>query len=751
MPALPPASAPALRSASRATLCAATSLLAAVAHAGSVDEDAASLAEELIERAASHNVDAAWIDAHMLTTPSTAARERWVHLLRPFGPTDLVLGSCHGSTAVVTGPDYVRVVLECRPTLSVVVRQVEGAPRIAAIEATACTQCDERTRFVVDLIADVRRDGELGEHLKPDFELVPADRKDAGSKWESWSALEEARLRADHDVAATLAGAEVVRLEDETVHLKLPDGDEDTWHVISTPRGWAVVYDDLAGSSPLRLSTLESRRWKKASVRQEAAVQTWTPVWRALDGGVGTLIGHHALAATFDPADEIVVAVLLDREVPYAAVAEVDPSTNTVLRRWNIPLPDGQDPVQLIDGIPPERVAFDPTTRKVALAAFGRIWVVDRAADSVRELTRAKGVTALSWSPDTSTFVWVGRGGVVSPVPSTWRGTPTAPDAVGLHVQRAALTTVSGDGAITQWWPPPPTTTTAAPPTPAVVPPEPEEAPKATDVDGARPRPDDAKRDAEDLSATEEAEVGAAGPEAEGPPPDDVEGGGSPLAPSVDTPPSPDDPPPAAPPGETDAPADVAAPSDLPAPIEPPATGPAPTTGEAKTVTAPAPLAEPKEIPAVRTAVCPSSVAGAMRSPTSGHWLVVCGPGDRQSFATIRMPGALVEPVGDIGTPSPAAAWSVSTSQLAVPAAPELDAGIVIWDQLRGVPWTVIGRQRPVSAAFSADGSQLITTDIDGALVLWDLALAHRRFPVPVVTRAEPTPAPVPPPGKQRR
>lgn len=699
-----------------------------------------------MERAGSHSIDAAWIDAHMVATPSTAARERWIHLLRPFGPADLVLGSCHGSTAVVNGPDYVRVVLECRPSLSVVVRQVEGAARIAAIEATACTQCDERTRFVVDLIADVRRDGELGEHLKPDFELVPADRKDAGSKWESWSALAEARLRADHDIAATIAEAEVLRVEDETVHLKLPDGDEDTWHVISTPRGWAVVYDDLAGSSPLRLSTLESRRWKKASVRQEAAVQTWTPVWRALDGGVGTLIGHHALSATFDPADEIVVAVLLDREVPYAAIAEVDPSTNTVLRRWSIPLPDGQDPVQLIDGIPPERVAFDPTTRKVALAAFGRIWVVDRAADSVRELARAKGVTALSWSAATGSFVWVGRGGVISPVPSTWRGTPTAPDAVGLLVERGALTTVSGDGAITQWWPPPPTTTTTAvPPTPAVTPSEPEEAPRATDLDGARPRPEDAKRDAEDLPAAEEAEAGAAAPEADAPPADDVEGGGSPLTPADDgQPPPPDAREPATPPDEK-------AQADAPASVEPPESAPAPS-GEPRTVSAPAALAEPKEVPAVRTAVCPSSVAGATRSPTSGHWLVVCGPGDRQSFATIRMPGALVEPMGDIGTPSPAAAWSTSTSQLAVPAAPELDAGIVIWDQLRGVPWTVIGRQRPVSAAFSADGSQLVTTDIDGALVLWDLALAHRRFPVPVVVRAEPTPAPVAPtPARPRR
>jgi hypothetical protein len=732
VPALPPASASPLRLATGVVFGVAASLQGAAAQSGSVDQDAASLAEALIERAAAHNVNAAWIDAHMVVSPSSAARERWVHLLRPFGPTDLVLGSCHGSTAVVTGPDYVRVVLECRPALSLVIRQVDGAPRIAAIEPTACTQCDERSRFVVDLIADVRREGELGEHLKPDFELVPADRKDAGSKWESWSALEEARLRADHDVAATLAGAEVVRVEDETVILKLPDGDEDTWHIVSTPRGWAVVYDDLAGSSPLRLSTLESRRWKKASVRQEAAVQTWTPVWRALDGGVGTLIGHHALSATFDPADEVVVAVLLDREVPYAAVAEVDPSTNTVLRRWNIPLPDGQDPVQLIDGIPPERVAFDPTTRKVALAAFGRIWVVDRVADSVREVTRAKGVTALSWSAETNAFVWIGRGGVVSPVPSTWRGTPTAPDAVGVLVERGALTTVGGDGVLTQWWPPPPTTTTAAPP-PAVPPPEPEEAPQATDVDGARPRPDDAKLQAEELTADDEGEASTA-PEADSPPPDDVEGGGSPLAPADDVP------------TPASAPAEPAA-EDPKATAEPASV----SSDEPKTVTAPAALPEVKEIPAVRTPVCPSSVAGATRSPTSGHWLVVCGPGDRQSYATIRMPGALVEPMGDIGSPSPAAAWSTSTSQLAVPAAPEIDAGIVIWDQQRGVPWTVIGRQRPVSAAFSADGSQLITTDIDGALVLWDLALAHRRFPVPVVSLAEPAPTPAPAPSKPRR
>ena len=557
----------------------------------STEADARELVEALLARARAHTLDSAWITAHVDARVSTSAANRWLAALRPFGPLELTLADCRAINTIVEGPGYRRAVLECRPPLSVLIRDRDGAAKIAGIELTACTDCDERRRFVEDLIAEVKRNGELGERLMPDFELVPADRGARDTRWESWSMWAEARMRADLSVAAAVGGARVVGGQDEIVRLRYPDGSEDTWRVTETPRGWAVIYDDLATGSPLRLPGLESRRWRKLSVRQEAAASTWTPLLRPVDGGTGVVVARHVLGAAWDAHDDTLLMAVLDREVPYALFVLVDIDGRAVLKRWAIPIPEANEVVLDLDAIPTQRVAFDPTGQRAAFAGFGHIWVLDRATDTVRDLGKVGKVSALAWSPAHSAFVWSTPTGALGGLPRDQAPAFTLPPAVGLHLGTDGNTLATVFGQLLTW-----------------------------------------------------------------------------------------------------------------------------RTGD------PAPIAVP---------ACPGSATGAARRP-DGAWLVACGPGDRQSWTIAWPPGELAEPMGDVGGPSPAVAWSVTGRLLVAPAPPEAGASVVVWDTVDDQPHIVLGRYTAVSAAFSPDDSRLAVIDVRGNLTSWELGPSRRRAGVPI-------------------
>lgn len=553
--------------------------------------DSRALVEDLLERARRHTLDATWITAHVDVRVSTSAANRWLTALRPLGPLELTLAECTDISTIVDGPGYRRAVLECRPPLSVVIRERDGQPRISGIELTACTSCDERQRFVEDLIAEVRRNGELGERLMPDFELVPLDRSARDTRWESWSLWAEARMRADLSVAAAVGGARVVGMQGEVVRVRYPDDTEDSWRIAETPRGWAVVYDELAGSSPLRVSGLEIKRWRKLSVRQEAAVATWQPVLRPVDGGTGMQVARHVAGATWDAHDDSLLLVIHEREVPFALFALVDIDGRAVLHRWPIPIPDTNDVVLDPDALPAERVAFDPTGQHAAFAAFGHIWTLNRTTDEVKDLGKVGRVTALAWSPVHAAFVWSTPTGALGGLPREQSPSFSLPPAIALHIGPEGNTIATTFGQLVTW------------------------------------RPGDT----------------------------------TPLAVSA----------------------------------------------------------------------CPTSATGATRRP-DGAWLVACGVEDRRSWTIAWPPGELSEPMGDIGTISPAVSWSHTGRSLVAPAPPEAGSGVVLWDVLRKQPDVVLGRYLAVSAAFSADDSRLAVVDVRGGLTTWEVAAARRRAGVPV-------------------
>ncbi|HMV69214.1 MAG TPA: hypothetical protein PKA64_20370, partial [Myxococcota bacterium] len=110
-----------------------------------------------------------------------------------------------------------------------------------------------------------------------------------------------------------------------------------------------------------------------------------------------------------------------------------------------------------------------------------------------------------------------------------------------------------------------------------------------------------------------------------------------------------------------------------------------------------------------------------------GAWLVACWPGDRVSWVIAWPPGDTRQVEGDIGTPSPAVAWSHAGRLLAAPAPPETGASLVVWDTLDRDPHVILGRRVAFGAAFSPDDGRIAVADVRGDLTVWDLALSRRR------------------------
>jgi hypothetical protein len=432
-------------------------------------EAARALAEEIVRHARGHRLDRDALTRFIHPGPSESSYLRWKEALRPYGPVEQVLAASRGVLHIAGGPGYVRVVLDTLPVLSLVLEDPGEGLRVSGIEATTCVDCDERRRFVLDLLADVRRRGELGDRLQPDLELITrgGSGADVGGRWDYWSVAAEDRLRTDLDVVRRLASARVLSSEGEIVTLGWDSGATDTWRVVPTRRGWAVVYDDLGPDSPLRLPASDVRQWRKLSTRQEAAVATWQPLWRPTGLGAGRVVGQRAIGGTWDPHDETLLLTLFDREIPWAAVMRVDPSTGDVMERVALPLPDQQEQRYVGQVVRPPLMVTDATLTHLSIGVLGRIWSLDRAAGAVTELGRVKNLTALTLGRDGSTR-WVGADGALAPaIPDA----PNLGEVVAFHVEAGDPTrfeAVLADGRLASWPPeaPPP------PPAPATRPPE---------------------------------------------------------------------------------------------------------------------------------------------------------------------------------------------------------------------------------------------------------------------------------------
>ncbi len=297
------------------------------------ESDATALAEELCRQLDGEHIPRDWlaenVDPVALPGPLTeVGLATWETALAPQTALGQLLRTRPVVNTVATGPDYVRVVFDTEPRISVVVRSADHGPQIDSLSVTTCGSCAEPERFVRDLLWDVQhRGGTL--RLMPGVELAVGTRLqnvpgNEDTRWVSaWM-----RHRGGKHLAHLLDGASVQHVDESLFTIALVDSQVDTWRVVWRDRRWQIVYNDLAEDSPLRLSTTEA-----SSRRRSRPV--WTPTFQEESGVL--VLGEAVIGLAVEPMTDTVLLAVLDVDGTYKTVARVDPYTQTQLDTMDLP------------------------------------------------------------------------------------------------------------------------------------------------------------------------------------------------------------------------------------------------------------------------------------------------------------------------------------------------------------------------------------------------------------------------------
>lgn len=360
--------------------------------------EARSLIAELLLRLREDRLDARWLTDHLdapsvSTAPDPAWVSRWLARLAPDRPIGRMLRASPGVIATLEGPDYQRLLVGPAPGPSFVVRATDKGSRISELSWTACALCPERTRFVVDLIADIGRRGRAAGRLLPGIELDLRDHPASGD----WVSLLQQRNSAGEFLAHTLRDARVTGQDGEVVTIRYPNGLEDQFRVRWHQDRWQIDYTHLVPTSPLRLSWDEAARWRDPSHAPRIALRAYEPSFEAV-AQVGLNLGYGAVDAWPDPRNGTVVLLLMDLDRIMTAIVRVDPETHQVIDRWPVRLTDPrtQLPIDAWSSRWPSALTDDGRT--LAVHSPGHTWIIDIARRSARLISRGSSGT-LGWSP----------------------------------------------------------------------------------------------------------------------------------------------------------------------------------------------------------------------------------------------------------------------------------------------------------------------------------------------------------------
>lgn len=382
-------------------------LLPSLARAADPSQDpVADVVAELLTRARDGSLDAAWIEAHIQPRPigwTNTARTAWMHALAPDGPLTLALQKAGGIVYVSREEGPVRVVVEGSPLLSFLVDTTQ-TPTIVGVEPTTCGACDERTRFVRDLLADVRRRGAIGQRLNVTMELDVKAWLDEHHELDDfhWAAGLDRWLHTDARVAERLAEATVLGRDGDVVRLRYADGVEDTWRVVwRAPGGWRIDYAGLSPESALAFSDSDADAWRKDQTAADVTLDTWRPTWRTLADGAGRVIGQGAVGAAYDTWTSTVVMAVVSTDRSASALFRVDPFSGVVLGRTPLPLFDEDAAYPAGEWYRRWQFALAPDGQHAAVVTPDGVLVSDLATGTTTRLAKHPSrVTALAFAPD---------------------------------------------------------------------------------------------------------------------------------------------------------------------------------------------------------------------------------------------------------------------------------------------------------------------------------------------------------------
>jgi hypothetical protein len=424
-------------------------------------ESSFALTSELIAQVQG-GVDPAWLEravrpAQLAAPPSPEWYSRLASSLST-GALGDALRASSGPIAAFEGPDYVRVLLGGDRLFSVVVRRrADDSAVIDRIQPTTCTLCDEPSRYVRDLLADITRRRSASGRLIPGVELYVGDHlaENPAMVPHHWLASLQARNQQGGGLQWLLIGARVAAVRDEEVTVQFADGRLDRWTVSYRFGRWQVDYHTLPEDSPLRMSAREAREWRTVERRANAALHGWTPSFFEVGGGVGVQVGNRAVGAAFDPRDGTILVGVLDLDRVLAGVFRVDVEQRAVIERWAIPPPPDTTPILLGTWFERWHMALSPDGREVAMTLPGRLWHLDLRTGRTRLVARTGAVRTLQYARTAdghALLVGEDRGDVMVVGPDGTHHLGLGYSPVHLGLDNGDLMAVTEDGVV-HWLP----------------------------------------------------------------------------------------------------------------------------------------------------------------------------------------------------------------------------------------------------------------------------------------------------------
>ncbi len=381
-------------------------------------------------------------------------QERLMTLFQPDGSLGRVLAMEPEVEAVVLGPDYARVVLATTPYLSLVLVREGGETLISRWETTQCGDCREPVRFVRDLLATIRRGGELV--LLPGMDLhLPKELRASDPQQALWRHALLMRNHASGYLRWLLADAEVLGHQMDGVRVAYGERVE-SWPVTYRDGRWGLDYEGLPPDSLLRLEPSKAGEWRSESYVRSHGREWWLPHREATADG-GERWAEHAVGVAWQPVQQ---RWLLALERPDGLIAGlfVLERDGTVSERRALPhWPDRlAKPVRRWTRT--WQMAVDPRGRRLILAGANRWWLVpvDEPGHELGPRGLMGPVTAVCWSRDGE---WLALGddrgnlGLLprgSARPEIIRYYPPRTD--GLRASVAGLAFTPGDGSLVVAW-----------------------------------------------------------------------------------------------------------------------------------------------------------------------------------------------------------------------------------------------------------------------------------------------------------
>jgi hypothetical protein len=366
---------------------------------GSLDAEVHSLVAELVDQAQRNSTQSSWFTANLADAEGRPTPLRAQALARLIQKGALGDSFRRQSTVEAwrQGPNYVRVVLQGNPALTIIVNQFEGqAPSIRHIELSSCGICSEEERFIEDLIWKVN----LGANepiLVPSFDLsltaFLSKNPDHSSHWVAMLQTRNQKGKLPHSL---LRGAELLGSEESVYRVRYSDGFIDTWRVVYEDHLWAVDYDALAPDSPLRMARRDMWRWRDPAELQSWALQRWEPTWAGVNHDLGLHIGGGAIGAAIDPLDQTVLIAVSDIDRVLSGIIRVDPYSHEVLERIPISAPSTRTTLPIDRWY--DRWLFEVAADRGAAVLHlpSRLWHIDLANGKQRLLESTKSISAVA-------------------------------------------------------------------------------------------------------------------------------------------------------------------------------------------------------------------------------------------------------------------------------------------------------------------------------------------------------------------